>query len=69
MGIEIEIACPFRQRLPTGLSRAWEYECPMQAQAAACACNTIYNTIKVPHRYAVQGSDTTMMPNAPLFGQ
>ena len=41
MGIEIEIACPFRQRLPTGLSRAWEYECPMQAQAEACACNTI----------------------------
>ena len=29
-----------------------------------------HNTIKDPHRYAVQGSDTTMMPMAAsLFGQ
>ena len=29
-----------------------------------------YNTIKDPHRYAVQGSDTTMMTRAAsLFGQ
>ena len=32
--------------------------------------NTIYNTIKDPHWYAVQGSDTTMLPiAASLFGQ
>ena len=30
----------------------------------------IYNAIKAPHRYAVQGSDTTMIPiAASLFGQ
>ena len=27
--------------------------------------NIIYNTIKVPHRYTVQGSDTTMFSAAP----
>ena len=31
--------------------------------------NTIYNTIKDPHRYDVQGSDTTMLTNASLPGQ
>ena len=28
------------------------------------AIRLTYNTIKVPHRYGVQGSDTTMLPIA-----
>ena len=33
-------------------------------------CISIYNVRKVPNRYAVQGSDTTMLPiAASLFGQ
>ena len=33
-------------------------------------CYFIYNAINDPHRYAVQESDTTMMPRAAsLFGQ
>ena len=39
-------------------------------QPGANCSQQSYNASKVPHRYAVQGSDTTMPPKAAsLFGQ
>ena len=41
-----------------------------KTQSYNAILNIIYNTIKDPHRYNVQGSDTTMMTKAAsLIGQ
>ena len=53
------------RRHRAGALRLWS-EAGSFHSIGRCLYRPLHNTIKDPHRYAVQGSDTTMMTSAPF---